>query len=204
MKQRIVTGAIFASIMIAVLAMGGWFFHIAMLIAAIIGIKELIIIARKKKNVTIMVFSYVYILAGFYFIDQLRQEHGFNFAFWVILTIWMTDSGAYFVGKTFGKHKIAPKVSPKKSWEGLIGGAICAIIVSIAAQVGLQVTSSIIAAAALGVLISVVGQTGDLLESAVKRYYGVKDSGSILPGHGGILDRFDSLFLVAILLGVLF
>lgn len=110
------------------------------------------------------------------------------------LCIWAADSGAYFIGRALGKHKLAPRLSPGKSIEGAVGGALVALgtgvllapLVPVAPWQG----------GLLGLLIGIVGPLGDLFESALKRQMGVKDSGSILPGHGGVLDRFDSSLLV--------
>ena len=114
------------------------------------------------------------------------------------MIVWITDSGAYLIGRKLGKHKLAPHVSPNKTWEGSIGGSLVSVIV-----VGLYLVFSPVKFAyslpimlLLTVVLSVGGQIGDLIESAFKRHYGVKDSGKILPGHGGILDRFDSLLFV--------
>ena len=114
------------------------------------------------------------------------------------MIVWITDSGAYLIGRKLGKHKLAPHVSPNKTWEGSIGGSLVSVIV-----VGLYLAFSPVKFAyglpimlLLTVVLSVGGQIGDLIESAFKRHYGVKDSGRILPGHGGILDRFDSLLFV--------
>lgn len=101
----------------------------------------------------------------------------------LIFVIWASDSGAYFVGKPFGKHKLMPSVSPGKSWEGLAGGAACAAAVAY----GLWGASMVW----VGPLMAVLGTAGDLVESAWKRRNGLKDSGAIMPGHGGVMDRFD-------------
>jgi len=120
-------------------------------------------------------------------------------SFWIVLTLavpWMADSGAYFVGKFLGKHKLCPSVSPKKTIEGSIGGILttCLVLYLLNAYCGLLPNYSVFI---IGVVISIVGQIGDLIESLIKRFCGVKDSGNILPGHGGILDRFDSIMLAA-------
>ncbi|WP_434356518.1 phosphatidate cytidylyltransferase [Parasalinivibrio latis] len=112
----------------------------------------------------------------------------------VCLMVWAADSGAYFAGKKFGKRKMAPNVSPNKTVEGLAGGVIAAILVSFGAAEAFNIEFS--SAAALGgvTLVTVLASVlGDLAESMFKRVSGVKDSGNILPGHGGILDRIDSL-----------
>jgi len=134
---------------------------------------------------------YVYF---FSFIAQLRQ-FGFDLFLYYFLIIWANDTFAYFVGKIMGKHKIAPNLSPKKSMEGAIGGIVGALIIGYLGKYWLNgFTLSLLP----GVLITaVVAQIGDFLESAIKRFAGVKDSGEILPGHGGILDRFDGVLLSA-------
>lgn len=101
----------------------------------------------------------------------------------LIFIIWASDSGAYFVGKPFGKHKLMPSVSPGKSWEGLAGGAACAAGVAFLLWGPAMMW--------VGPLMAVLGTAGDLLESAWKRRNGLKDSGTIMPGHGGVMDRFD-------------
>ncbi len=101
------------------------------------------------------------------------------------------------IGRKLGRNKLAPHVSPNKTWEGSIGGTVVAtIIVGVFAYFYPQGNYSLLTTVLLTIVLSVFGQLGDLVESALKRYYGVKDSGKILPGHGGILDRFDSLLLV--------
>jgi len=122
-------------------------------------------------------------------------------SFWLILMlfslIWATDTGAYYSGRTFGKHKLAPSVSPNKTWEGTIGGVVFAVAVAALFKTQLLPMLSWVDVSALALLGGVWGQLGDLLESAFKRAAGVKDSANILPGHGGILDRFDSVLFTA-------
>jgi CDP-diglyceride synthetase len=115
---------------------------------------------------------------------------------WVLLAILSTfsvDTGAFFVGSWLGKHKLAPKISPKKSWEGVFGGAAAAIGATIALDAMLGLPLAAWQAALLGLAVTVSGVCGDLYESWLKRRAGVKDSGALIPGHGGILDRIDSL-----------
>ncbi len=119
--------------------------------------------------------------------------------FGIFLIIWIYDSMAYVFGSMFGKHKIAEKISPKKSWEGLIGGAVFAVIMGIVNSVlfhEISLTNWII----IALLIVTFGTSGDFFESKLKREAGVKDSGNILPGHGGMLDRFDTvLFAIPVI-----
>ena len=107
----------------------------------------------------------------------------------------MTDTFAYFSGYLFGKHKLIPKISPKKTIEGSIGGVIGSIVCCII--FGYIFKLDIIQMIIIGGLGSVIAQIGDLFASAIKRYVGIKDYGKLIPGHGGILDRFDSVILVA-------
>jgi len=112
----------------------------------------------------------------------------------VMILVWAADIGAYFSGKTFGKRKLAPQVSPGKSWEGLIGGLLTSLLITLAVGIyrGWSVRELVLAllGAAVVVLISVIG---DLTESMFKRSSGIKDSSQLLPGHGGVMDRIDSL-----------
>ncbi|MBQ3199118.1 MAG: phosphatidate cytidylyltransferase [Firmicutes bacterium] len=115
------------------------------------------------------------------------------------LVVWTTDAGAYCIGMLIGKHKMAPVISPKKSWEGAIGGTLCCLLaVNVYNDLFLQYPWWFMTVLAL--VCSVLGQIGDLLESWLKRWVGVKDSGDLIPGHGGLMDRFDSMVLVAPLL----
>lgn len=113
------------------------------------------------------------------------------------VTVMAADSGAYFVGKAFGKHKIAPKISPGKSWEGLIGGIALSIGGAVVASYSFFPEMKIVPAISLAIAFTVVGFLGDIAESAIKRGAGAKDAASILPGHGGFLDRLDSLLFTA-------
>ncbi|MBC8144717.1 MAG: phosphatidate cytidylyltransferase [bacterium] len=115
----------------------------------------------------------------------------------VLVTIWICDSAAYYVGRAMGRHKMAPSISPKKTWEGGIGGAVFAIATMITFQQLLLDFLSIGNAIVLGLIVGILGQVGDLAESHLKRDAGVKDSSQLIPGHGGVFDRFDSLMFVA-------
>jgi len=124
--------------------------------------------------------------------------HGAQLLMFLFLMVWSADVGAYFVGKAFGKHKLMPNVSPGKTFEGFLGGVISAcILITIAAYQLDWNSEQIITVLLVTVLITTVSVLGDLNESMFKRQAGVKDSGSILPGHGGILDRIDSLTATA-------
>jgi phosphatidate cytidylyltransferase len=115
----------------------------------------------------------------------------------VFATIWICDTAAYFVGVSIGKHKLFERVSPKKSWEGAIAGFVFAELTMIAARALVLDYLTLGNALVLGGIVGIFGQLGDLVESRFKRDAGVKDSSSIIPGHGGVFDRFDSLVFVA-------
>jgi phosphatidate cytidylyltransferase len=110
-----------------------------------------------------------------------------------ILTTFAIDSVALFVGVSIGRHRLAPKISPKKSWEGAVGGVVGGVIAAIVIDAAFDIEFSILTAGILGGLLGVIGVIGDLYESWIKRRAEVKDSGTIIPGHGGILDRLDSV-----------
>ncbi|MEK6731305.1 MAG: phosphatidate cytidylyltransferase [Pseudomonadota bacterium] len=125
-------------------------------------------------------------------------EQGRALTFFLFILVWASDIGAYFIGKAWGKHPLASSVSPKKTIEGLVGGFLCALLVAwIASMMGIfsPINGSMIIA--LGAVVSLFAIVGDLFESMAKRSVGVKDTGHYLPGHGGLLDRIDSLLAAA-------
>ena len=152
-------------------------------------------------------FSLLYIFIGFNAILFIHDcEPGGRYLYYVcFLGAWITDIFAYFCGRAFGKHKLIPDVSPKKTVEGAIGGTVFCIAVMVVFGIVVEalvpeITANIAIFAVGGVLIAVVSQIGDLSMSVIKRKYGVKDYGFIFPGHGGVLDRFDSVIAVSALL----
>ena len=123
----------------------------------------------------------------------VSMDKGQEILAFAILVVFAADSGAYFVGKSFGRRRIAPKISPGKTWEGLAGGILAAIIASWVLSNLLSLEYSFARILTMGVAIALLGVAGDFGESWIKRLSGVKDSGSIIPGHGGIMDRLDAL-----------
>ena len=132
----------------------------------------------------------------FSYSDFLYSEGGYLIIS-IMVSIWVCDSAAFFLGSAFGKHKLFPRISPNKSWEGAIAGFVFAIITMIVAKATVldQLTTTDVVI--IGFIVGIIGQMGDLVESMIKRDAGVKDSSAIIPGHGGIFDRFDSLLLAA-------
>ncbi|UOQ47843.1 phosphatidate cytidylyltransferase [Gracilibacillus caseinilyticus] len=144
-----------------------------------------------------LILASIYVGLGFYYVIETREvDNGLVYIFYVILVILSTDSGAYFFGRAFGKHKLWPKISPKKTVEGALGGILLACVVAVVFDYFFLVPGSLIELIIVTILSSIFAQIGDLVESAIKRHYDVKDSGKLLPGHGGILDRFDSWLFV--------
>ncbi|MDR0298639.1 MAG: phosphatidate cytidylyltransferase [Streptococcaceae bacterium] len=157
------------------------------------------------ENVAYPFFSAFYIGVGFQALNFARLA-GIATVFYAILIVWATDSGAYFIGRQFGKHKLIPSVSPNKTVEGSIGGVVSAVVVS-AIMIALFKSSlpdlPMWLLLILSAVFSCVAQLGDLVESGIKRHFEVKDSGTVLPGHGGILDRFDSMIFLLPLMHLL-
>lgn len=136
-------------------------------------------------------------VAGLWFI---RENLGMTAALWVFGMVWATDIGAYFAGRAFGGSRLAPKISPSKTWSGLIGGMVAALIVSATVGDRAGITGVPLW---IGLFMGLIAQLGDLGQSWMKRRAGVKDSGKLIPGHGGIFDRVDGLLPVALFLGAL-
>lgn len=140
--------------------------------------------------------GFIMLLSTFIALNILRNspEYGPDYVMYLLLVIWMADSGAYFAGRAWGKHKLIPNVSPGKSWEGVAGAFVATLIVSVVALNVLHISSAQSIAFILVTVITVAYSiVGDLSESMFKRMANMKDSGNMLPGHGGILDRIDSL-----------
>lgn len=142
-----------------------------------------------------ILLAIVYVGVGFYYI-RVTREMDLTYILFVLFTIWATDSGAYFVGRAIGKRKLWPEISPKKTIEGFFGGLVFGVLVGIIFYLFTPIEFSFLRTVIMSVLISIFGQLGDLVQSAYKRHYGVKDAGNIFPGHGGILDRTDSWIFV--------
>jgi len=143
--------------------------------------------------------GFVYSLVPALALLWIRERAGLNLLIWAFIVTWSTDIGAYFAGRTFGKRKLAPSISPNKTVEGLIGGMMAATIFGAAWDLAMGLGAALLA---LAPLLAIAAQAGDLFESRMKRQAGVKDSGNWLPGHGGALDRLDGLVPVAVLTAV--
>jgi len=140
--------------------------------------------------------GFVYALLPALALLWIRERAGLNLLVWAFIVTWATDIGAYFAGRSFGKHKLAPAISPNKTVEGLVGGIAAATILGGAWALANGLPVFLLA---LAPVLAIAAQGGDLFESSMKRRAGVKDSGNWLPGHGGALDRLDGLVPVAVL-----
>ncbi|MGA8806381.1 MAG: phosphatidate cytidylyltransferase [Thermoanaerobaculia bacterium] len=150
--------------------------------------------ALPSSAIAVMATLYVGMLGGS--LIRLHDDFpdGWKLVFFLLLVVWLGDSGAYYFGRTFGKHKLSPRISPKKTVEGLMGGVFAAVVTAVIIHFTFFRNFPLLHAIIAGVILSIAGVIGDLAESMWKRSAAVKDSGTLLPGHGGFLDRFDSIF----------
>jgi phosphatidate cytidylyltransferase len=146
--------------------------------------------------VNVLALLYIPLLLG-HFVWLRYLSDGQWWVFWLLMVIMAGDTGAFYVGRTWGKTKLYPEVSPGKTWAGVVGGIAAAVIVGLALGRWALPGVSLAALAWLALLLAVVGLLGDLFESMLKRQAQVKDASEILPGHGGMLDRLDSLLFTA-------
>ncbi|KRR00596.1 phosphatidate cytidylyltransferase [Bradyrhizobium valentinum] len=190
---------------VVALAVAGLCFAIGRLDAALIvlgvGFVAVVSIAPERRNWAAAGFLYAAAAEIASVLVRLDPVKGFAALMFVLLIVWATDSGGYFAGRGIGGPKLWPRVSPKKTWAGAAGG----LAVSLAVAVGFAAfdLGRIGPLLMLSAALSVVSQLGDLLESAVKRRFGVKDSSHIIPGHGGLMDRLDG-FVAAVVVAALF
>lgn len=180
--------------------------HSAALWSVPAGFAALYLVARgiERKAPLLQACGALYIGIPVVALLWLRHDpvYGMVTIFWLLAVVWATDTGALFAGRSIGGPKLAPAISPNKTWSGFFGGIAAAVAVSLIAALwyGAAVLPIIVA----GIALSIVSQLGDLLESRVKRYLNVKDSGSIIPGHGGLFDRVDGLLAAAPVLAAIY
>lgn len=188
LQKRILAVLVMAPVFLFALFAGGLVFQILIAIVSVIGFVEW---TRLAKTPLGKIVGLVYVFLPGLCLIWLREQ-ALSYTLMIILAVWMTDTGAFFTGRKFGGPKVAPKISPNKTWSGLIGGMVASGVTCflVARYYGLN-PAWIFAVA--GLVIAVVAQAGDFFESWMKRRAGVKDSGTLIPGHGGILDRIDGL-----------
>lgn len=204
---RWISSLVLAPIVLAIAYFGGWPFVVLWTLAACIVLWEWSMLVKAVPSVGAYVgwmvagLLYAAVLALAPAILRGDPALGFVAIVFLFAVVWATDALAYFSGRAFGGPKLMPAVSPKKTWSGAAGGTLGAVAAGLIVLkvAGLQLT---VAVAAVALLLSVVSQLGDLLESAVKRRFDAKDASQLLPGHGGLMDRLDG-FLTAVLAAAL-
>ncbi|MEZ5691845.1 MAG: phosphatidate cytidylyltransferase [Rickettsiales bacterium] len=209
LSVRIVSGAVLASSTLIILWSGGFLFNLLIILAALQMLREWEKMTDKETS--------IWKLAGLFYISLpcasllwLRgittvenELTGFLLTLHILFIVWATDIGAYFSGKIIGGAKLAPSISPKKTWSGLGGGMAAAGVTSVVCFFFSPYTTSVIWVIITGFLISAISQIGDLFESWVKRRADIKDSSSLIPGHGGLLDRVDGLMFTIPLFAII-
>lgn len=150
----------------------------------------------KKLRITFFLYALVVMVAGFALVD-FRNEFGALWIIWLLLVVIASDVLGYFAGRKFGGPKFWPAISPKKTWSGTVAGWIGAAVIGLVFAIFTDATLILVP---LSMIVSFAGQMGDIAESAIKRKTGIKDSSTLIPGHGGLLDRFDALLGVALVM----
>lgn len=205
LRLRILSAIVLAPIVLTLILIGGVSFQILIVASAILMSFEWSNIISETHDITLNkrektrweIGGAIYITFPCISLLILRDmEHGLLIVLWLMLVVWATDIGAFAAGKTIGGPKLLPMISPNKTWAGLAGGIASAAFTSfiIAQWLG---TIHIKEFTIIGGFLAVIAQAGDFFESWVKRYFGVKDSGTTIPGHGGLLDRADGIITVA-------
>jgi len=186
-----------------------WSYINPLLLTSAVVLPPILLLARRQKEGAFL--GWAWTVAGILYIgwllshfvalrgiDEPTPDAGRNWVLFALFATFASDSTAYFIGRAWGKHRLAPSISPKKSWEGAIGGVAGAIIISPLLVILLDLPLGYGAAALLAIAVSIFGQIGDLFESLFKRNAGIKDSGNTIPGHGGFLDRMDSVIFAGV------
>jgi len=195
LQTRVISGAVMAIMVLSALALGGMFFIGLVMLAALQMIREWDSITLNE-NIVWRLFGLAYVAIPCAALVWLRSvPEGAAVVLSLLLAVWATDIGAYFAGRMLGGPKLAPAISPNKTWAGLGGGMLAAAIVMAICVSFSPYPTGVGSAVVVGFFVAILGQAGDLFESWIKRRAGVKDSGNLIPGHGGLLDRIDGLIL---------
>lgn len=194
LRARVFSSVILAPLALLCLWAGDWPWIALLSLTAVGLIAEWLLLCRRRPGVSLAAAGVGYILMAVAALAWLRAD-GWGNVLFVLLIVWATDIGAYMVGRRVGGARLAPRISPGKTWSGAVGGLACAVGVGLGSALLAPGASGRALAVAAG--LSVAAQAGDLLESGMKRHFGVKDSGRLIPGHGGLLDRLDGLLAAA-------
>jgi len=204
--KRLLSALVMGPIILYALYVGEIVFHVVIGGVLLIAIYEFFNIARnefkKRWRFTVFLLGALYCITAYIAMTELRTHFGFVLTGLVIIGVWASDIGAYIFGKLIGGRKLCPTISPNKTWAGLIGACLfpSLILDGYLAFFATSLTAKETVCWSLGasLLFGLMGQTGDLVISHLKRRVGMKDTGKLIPGHGGILDRIDALMLVVI------
>jgi phosphatidate cytidylyltransferase len=197
LRARLISAAVLVPVAWICLWYGGWVWRLWVGIGAVGLLVEWWRLSRRQPGALTLVAGVVYILPAAVAVLWLRNDAAVGWAnvLFVVVTVSLTDVGAYAFGRLLGGVKLAPSISPGKTWSGAAGGLACALAVGLGAAGCTD--SAVWRALAVAAGLSVASQAGDLLESGIKRHFGVKDSGGLIPGHGGLFDRLDGLLTAA-------
>jgi phosphatidate cytidylyltransferase len=209
--KRVLSSAVLGPLALLAVYEGGLVFDVVVAAVMILGMAEWLRVTAampptrgRLGKAAWLAFGVPYLGGSGLALIYLRDvpAKGMALTFYLLAAVWATDIGAFLAGRLIGGPKLCPIVSPKKTWAGLIGGMALSALIGYGVARGFGATRPC-AAAGLALALAVVAQTGDLFESWVKRRAGVKDSGTLIPGHGGVLDRIDGLVFAALFLGLL-
>jgi phosphatidate cytidylyltransferase len=194
-KQRIISALVLLPIaLMAIFYSKDLFLFLAISVAILMTSEWLDMSKEMDNQKKWRLIGFFYIAIPVYSVIKLRN-YNVEILFWMFAVIWSTDIFAFFAGKTLGGAKIAPTISPNKTWSGLIGGILASMIIGFLSS--FMFAGGTLFFILLSAFLSIIEQLSDLLESKFKRIFGVKDSGNIIPGHGGILDRLDGMMLLS-------
>jgi phosphatidate cytidylyltransferase len=194
-KQRIISALVLLPIaLMAIFYSKDLFLFLAISVAILMTSEWLDMSKEMDDQKKWRLIGFFYIAIPVYSVIKLRN-YNVEILFWMFAVIWSTDIFAFFAGKTLGGAKIAPTISPNKTWSGLIGGILASMIIGFLSS--FMFAGGTLFFILLSAFLSIIEQLSDLLESKFKRIFGVKDSGNIIPGHGGILDRLDGMMLLS-------
>lgn len=197
LTARVLSACVLIPPVIAAVYFGSPYFDL--LIVAAVGVMAWEWLGLCDKKPVWILFGVFYIGIPSYALLHIRSypEMGFETVIWTFLLVWAADTGAYFAGRSIGGPKLAPNISPNKTWAGLIGGVGAAGVIGLLVSLVLDL-QNVIPLIILSMFLGLVSQGGDLLESWVKRKFDKKDAGALIPGHGGVLDRVDGLLAASL------
>ncbi len=209
LQQRLISSVVIAPLALLGVYCGGWVYELTVLLIALLGLTEWMRLIRKKSTrrgaMRVLWLGYGVVYLGSFTVSMLYlrrvPEAGMAQIYYLFAVVWGTDIGAYAAGRLIGGPKLAPAISPNKTWAGLFGGLALACVFGYAVERA-SGAHHVWVGIALALLLACISQLGDLFESWIKRRVGVKESGDLIPGHGGILDRIDGLIFSAVFFGL--